>query len=172
GIITAGAVSKDFLMEFCRTCAACGAQDQVILAGVHPRIDKAAEVARDIERDFGIRAIAVEQRNLQDTDIVGLRDLLSCFNGITVSIPSLMVLVLDPQLTMDPALADQWCRAVSAFRNENPTAQVLVVCFIQRYRYTQGLTVVKRMLQSQRSGAGSAISAPIAHVLLVADSPE
>jgi hypothetical protein len=59
---------------------------------------------------------------------------------------------------------------VSAFRNENPSAQVFVVCFVQKRH--QGLAVVKSMLQAQRSGAESAISAPIAHVLLVADSAE
>ena len=173
GILTAGAVSKDFLMEFCKTCAARGAQDQVILAGVHPRVEDAAEVARHIEHDFGIRAIAVEKRNRQEPDFVGLRNLLSCFNDITVSIPNLMVLVLDPQFTIDPAVAEQWCRAVSAFRNENPSAQVFVVCFIQkRHGYIQGLAVVKRMLEAQQRGAQSAVGGPIAHVLLVADSAE
>src|SRR5690242_7107133 len=105
GVVCAGPSSEVFTAALCQTCHDYQAQKNVVLVGVHPGSGNAKNTV-DKLKSLGFRAATAERQNATVADVVALTTLLDMFNGITVPIPDLVMLILDEEFMTDPMNPD------------------------------------------------------------------
>jgi hypothetical protein len=92
------------------------------------------------------------------------------FNGITVPIPDLIMLILDEEFMTDPMnpdlIAQSW-QTIRTFKDNHPLTEIIAVYFTRRNRYNTALDQMKDLFPK---GRNTAFGAPLAHMLLIGES--